>query len=214
MSLATPTSDIELLEVAIASPDLDLVHQESSITIDPDNENEGRDAYNLLLSARETSKDSGRNNNSTSRNSNMIIYDNEQDQDRTVNELLLRANAPPPTNIDYALILQNIQARSYVQRQFGRIQGRAEMNPLTLRFKPEYEAQYRHYIQQHSTKRSRYCFILGLVSLLVHSLYEIESSNRWTNVLAFGLTLPILVLGILSTFLRSMVQHVRCSSSS
>ncbi len=210
MSLATPVSDIELLEVAIASPDLE--HQESSITMDPDEDEEGTGSYNLLLSARETSEDSGRMNNPTSRNANTMIIHDEQDQDLTVNELILRANAPPPTNVDYATILQNIQARSYVQRQFGRIQDQAEMNRLTLRFKPEYEAQYRHYIQQHSTKRSRYCFIIGLVSLLVYSLYDIESSNRWTNVLAFGLTLPILVLGILSTFLKSMVQHVRCSS--
>lgn len=135
------------------------------------------------------------------------------------NEIILQANAPPNYNGGFNSIMKQIKAKNYYTTQFQRIQQQTNMSRL-LFFSDVaptfYESNYLAIAQETSVNRVRACFSIGFIGLLALYLNEWKD-NKWgksasdktgrtdqdeTIIIAmtFGVMLPVLLLGILSTF--------------
>lgn len=150
---------------------------------------------------------------SQSRASRATAEYTEQD----ANAMILKANAPPNYNGGFKAIMKQIKAKKYYTEQFQRIQQQTEMNRF-LFFSDVaptfYESNYLAIAQSSSVLRVRVCFLLALIGLSAFWGSEWHS-NKWVastdvgrtdtdetaiKALTFGVCIPVIVLGLLSTF--------------
>ncbi|OQR92605.1 hypothetical protein THRCLA_08660 [Thraustotheca clavata] len=129
--------------------------------------------------------------------------------------LILRANDPPETETTTLQeTLKLVKARKYRLQQFAKMQSITGMNPMTLRFKIEYEAGFHDKIQNLAPHNTQYCFLLGFTGSLLYYTWE-ASRNHLTPfayALAFGLGVGSFFIGFLLAFCSCMIERMELLS--
>ncbi|GLE06314.1 hypothetical protein PINS_up015561 [Pythium insidiosum] len=145
------------------------------------------------------------------------------DEDDDIESILLRAIEPPDhSRLSLQGTLRELKLSGRRKQAFKNMLFRVEMNVWTLRFNREYERAYQAYLYEHALPRIRYAMGIGLLFLLLKTLYEFANVSgdhakreAWRTVLILhvAVALPVILIVSCCTLVRRLDNYCEAYAS-
>ena len=141
-----------------------------------------------------------------------------------VKSLVLSATRPPVQS-SFATTVEQLMRHESQMHHFKNLFQRTAMHPFLLRFHFKYEDAFVHYLNKIATRRIRYTLSIGTLVVFGKYLYiyvgkttlgnDDDNEEKLTSVLYlhFGLSLPVLLTGVVCTMWEELNGHYELYTS-